>query len=343
MEIFPETATLIAQVVGATSDAILVIDAEQRILYANPGAERTFGYSVDELLGKPMTMLLPSRHVARHAEHVRGFGRSGETSRRMGERRDVVGLRRDGEEFPAEAGITRIDGPPAPRYGVILRDVSERMRREDELRLKSNQLAVLSERTRLARDLHDAVTQSLFSASIMAELLPQAWARDPAAGLRQLQDIRRLNRSALAEMRSLLVELRPSAITESKLSELLIQLANASSSRLGIEIEVAAEEQTRLPADVQVAFYRIAQESLHNVAKHSLASEASIQLSTRAGGGLMLVHDNGRGFDLDSVAGTSFGLRIMRERAAEIGASLDIDTEVGAGTDVMLTWEWREK
>ncbi len=343
MELTPVNAGLIAQVVAGTSDAVLVIDQNQRIVYANPGATAIFGYSPDELTGRPLTILIPERHVPRHADHVRDFGQSGEASRRMGERRDVVGLRRNGEEFSAEAGITRIETEGALRYGVILRDVSDRRRREDELRLKSNQLAILSERTRLARELHDAVTQSLFSASIMAELLPQVWERDPAAGRRHLEDVRRLSRSALAEMRSLLVELRPSALTESKLSELLKQLSNASASRLGIEIDVVAEEQTRLPADVQVVFYRIAQEALHNVAKHSRATEASIQLSTRPDGAMMLVHDNGVGFDPRAVAGTSFGLRIMRERSAEIGAELEIDSQVDSGTDILLTWEWKEK
>jgi len=343
VELSAENAGLIAQVVEGTSDAVLVIDQDQRIVYANAGATSMFGYQMDELTGRLLTILIPERHVPRHADHVRSFGRSGDTSRRMGERRDVVGLRRNGDEFPAEAGITRIESEGALRFGVILRDISDRKQREDELRLKSNQLAILSERTRLARELHDAVTQSLFSASIMAELLPQVWDKDPAAGRRQLEDVRRLSRSALAEMRALLVELRPSALTESKLSELLKQLANASSSRLGIQIEVVAEEQTRLPADVQVAFYRIAQEALHNVSKHSRALEASIQLSTRPDGAMMLVHDNGAGFDPSSAAGTSFGLRIMRERSAEIGASLEIDSQVNAGTDVLLTWEWKEK
>lgn len=343
MESPTDNAELIARVVEATSEAVIVIDEGQQILYANLGAERVFGYPVAELLGRPITILLPARYSDRHGDYVRAFGRSDDGSRRMGERRDIVGLRRDGREFPAEAGITRVDVAGASRYAVILRDISDRRDREEELRQKSNQLAVLSERTRLARELHDAVTQSLFSASILAELLPQVWERDPDSGRRQLEDIRRLNRSALAEMRSLLVELRPTALTENKLSDLLRQLANASSSRLGINIDVSAEEQTRLPAEVQVAFYRIAQEALHNVAKHSRATEASIQLGIRPGGAQMLVHDNGIGFELTGVAGTSFGLRIMRERAAEIGATLDIDSEAGSGTDVLLAWEWKEQ
>ncbi|HQY26480.1 MAG TPA: PAS domain-containing protein, partial [Thermoflexales bacterium] len=129
---------MIAQVVEGTSDAVLVIDQDQRIVYANAGASAMFGYQLDELTGRSLTILIPERHVPRHADHVRSFGRSGETSRRMGERRDVVGQRRTGEEFPAEAGITRIASEGAVRYGVILRDVSERRQREDELRLKSN-------------------------------------------------------------------------------------------------------------------------------------------------------------------------------------------------------------
>ncbi|MBX7212855.1 MAG: PAS domain S-box protein [Thermoflexales bacterium] len=343
MTISANVAHLLVQVVDATSDAVLIIDGGQNIIYANHGVTIVFGHDAASLIGQPLDLLLPARYQSRHAALVRGFGEAPEQARRMGERRDIVGVRQNGEEFPAEAGITRITEGGETYYSVILRDISDRRRRDEELRLKSNQLAVMSERTRLARDLHDAVTQSLFSASIMAELLPQTWERDLEAGRRQLEDIRRLNRSALAEMRSLLIELRPSALTESRLSDLIRQLANASSSRLGIQIDVQADEQTRLPGDVQVAFYRIAQESLHNVAKHSRATEASIQINTRQSGAMMLIHDNGTGFNLNAVAGTNFGLRIMRERAAEIGAALDIDSAVGTGTDILLTWEWQEK
>ena len=202
----------------------------------------------------------------------------------MGERRVISGRRKDGSEFPAAAGISKLEQGGQQLFAVILRDVTEQRRLEDEARTQSTQTAITAERNRLARELHDAVTQSLFSASIMAEVLPKLWESDREKGLAQLQDIRQLTRSALAEMRTLLLELRPTAIMDSKLSELLAQLAEATSCRSGVNVTVQADEQRHLPGEVQVAFYRIAQEALHNVSKHSKAQQAqrATELAARA-------------------------------------------------------------
>ena len=144
----------------------------------------------------------------------------------------------------------------------MLRDVSERKRLEDEARTKSNQLAILTGRNRLARDLHDAVTQSLFSASIMADVLPKLWLENQEKG---------------------------------------------------------------------------EQKALHNIAKHSQAFAASVQLSLLPRNSMMLIHDDGWGFVFAGIDGTHLGLRIMRERSDEVGAKLNIESEASTGTDVLVT------
>src|SRR5207253_10184810 len=122
--------------------------------------------------------------------------------------------------------------------------------------------AALEERQRLARDLHDAVTQTLFSASLIAEVLPRIWSRNPDQGRQQLEELRRLTRGALAEMRTLLLELRPAALVETPFGHLLNQLAESISGRTTVRIEVHAEPDERtLPPEVQIGLYRIAQES----------------------------------------------------------------------------------
>ena len=157
-----------------------------------------------------------------------------------------------------------------------------------------------AERTRLARDLHDAVTQTLFSTTLIAEVLPDLWEMNRAEGLRRLEELRQLTRGALAEMRTLLVELRPNALVEVPLSVLLRQLTDAMIGRARIAIQLSAEGDaaggTRLPADVQVGLYRIAQEALNNVVKHAKATQAVVTL--RQGETVRLtVADNGAGFD----------------------------------------------
>ena len=140
------------------------------------------------------------------------------------------------------------------------------------------ELAALEERQRLARELHDAVTQTLFSASLAAEVLPRLWERNREAGLRCLSEVRQLTRGALAEMRTLLLELRPAALVETELEALLSQLAEAVTSRARIPVTVQAVPHCNLPPEVQVALYRIAQEALNNVAKHAEARHVEVDL-----------------------------------------------------------------
>ena len=143
---------------------------------------------------------------------------------------------------------------------------------------QSKELAVHEERSRLARELHDAVTQTLFSASLVAEALPASWEKDPDEGRGLLQELRGLCRGALAEMRSLLLELRPAALMETHIGDLLRQLGEAASGRAGIPIQVQVDKQVKLPPDVQIAFYRITQETLNNVVKHARAHQVNVDL-----------------------------------------------------------------
>jgi len=207
----------------------------------------------------------------------------------------------------------------------------------ERLREKATQDAVAAERTRLARDLHDAVTQTLFSTTLIADVLPDIWEMNPDEGKRRLDEIRLLTRGALAEMRTLLVELRPNALVEVPLPTLLRQLTEALSGRARINIQLSAEGERKLPADVQISLYRIAQEALNNVFKHSKASEAVVTL--RMGDSVRLtVADNGSGFDPSTVTADHLGVKIMRERADAIGAKLSIYSEPGEGTQISVVW-----
>ena len=147
-----------------------------------------------------------------------------------------------------------------------------------ELYEHARTLAAVQERQRLAQNLHDAVNQSLFSAGLIAEVLPRLWDRDPQEARKSSEDLRRLTRGALAEMRELLAELRPSVLTDSSLGDLLRQLANAFTGRTNVPVDLNIAGEHVLPAEIQVAVYRICQEALNNIAKHAEASRVEIDL-----------------------------------------------------------------
>jgi PAS domain S-box-containing protein len=203
----------------------------------------------------------------------------------------------------------------------------------------ARELAALQERQRLAQNLHDAVNQSLFSAGLIAEVLPRLWERDQGEARRSLEDLRRLTRGALAEMRALLAELRPNTLTDSELGDLLRLLSNAFTGRTNIPVALSLNGEGSLPAEPQVAFYRICQEALNNIAKHAKASRVEISLC-RDGGALELhIRDNGCGFIASEPAHSGhYGLGMMRERAEAVNAELTVSGRPGHGSEITLRW-----
>ena len=207
---------------------------------------------------------------------------------------------------------------------------------------QAEETAAIAERTRLAREFHDSVTQTLFSASLIAEVLPDLWKMNENEGWRRLEELRQLTRGALAEMRTLLVELRPNALVEIPLPDLLRQLCESLIGRARLPIQLSVEGQGRLPPDVQVSLYRITQEALNNVVKHSKATQAVVTL--RLDGAMHLsIEDNGCGFEIAKVAPDHLGLKIMSERADAIGAKLSVYSEPGEGTQISVAWRDKDE
>lgn len=206
------------------------------------------------------------------------------------------------------------------------------------LRVQAERAAVAAERNRIARDLHDSVTQTLFSASLIAEVLPRLIQRQPEESMRRLEELRQLTRGALAEMRTLLLELRPATLMEVSMEELLRQLTEAARGRARIPIELRIVSDGEPPPEVKVACYYVAQEALNNVAKHARAQSAEVSFICSAEQAHLCVYDDGQGFDLKAVTPEHMGLAIMRERAESIGATLAIDSAPDSGTSITLLW-----
>jgi signal transduction histidine kinase len=203
---------------------------------------------------------------------------------------------------------------------------------------QAEETAVAAERNRLARDLHDAVTQTLFSAGLIADVLPRLWDRSPDEARRRLEELRELTRGALAEMRTLLVELRPAALDEVPLPDLLRQLGEATTGRVRVPVALEVEGECRLPPDVKVVLYRIAQEALNNVGKHANAKQVLVRLRCEEGRAALLVRDDGQGFDPSEISPDHLGLGIMRERALAVGAELSVESRIGHGTKIRTVW-----
>jgi signal transduction histidine kinase len=202
---------------------------------------------------------------------------------------------------------------------------------------RGQQLAVLEERRRLARELHDSVTQSLFSMSLLAQALPELWDLDQAEARAGLGQIREMTRAALAEMRALLFELRPAALDQQGLAYALREHATAIERRAGIAVVVDVARDPALPKPVEQAFFRIAQEALANVARHARARRVQVTLRGPAPA-RMAIADDGQGFPIELVGDGRFGLISMRERAAAVGARLRIRSAPGQGTEVAVEW-----
>ena len=317
------------------SEAIYSVDNEGVITYVSPSIEELLGYSPSELIGEPITQYLQPEELPHLSSNLQRLS-IGEipgpseykTHTKTGETRWVRA-----SSYPILQGdqVVGVQG--------VLADITDHKMAE----LQITQAATTAERERLARELHDSVTQTLYSVAAIAEALPRIWERNKEQARQGLSDLTTLTQAALAEMRTLLFELRPGALEKQNLAELIRQLAHGLMGRTRMPINLNLEGDCDISPDVQIALYRITQEALNNIVKHARADQAQISLECGPGIIKLRIKDNGVGFNPGSVTSHPLGLEIMRERSQDIGADFEIDSKPNIGTQVSVIWQTEQE
>jgi PAS domain S-box-containing protein len=335
----------LAGIIRSSMEAIITVDDAQRIVLFNPMAERLFGYTAADVIGRPLAELIPARFRVAHEAHVRRFGVTGVTERQMGQQRVLHALCRDGTEFPIEASISQTQDGGGKLFTVILRDTTERMRAEAALRQSREELQQLSdrvqasreeERRRIARELHDDLGQRLsalkMDLAIFASDLKEAGATpsllDQAAAMHQVID------ETVASVRRIAADLRPALLDELGLIPAIEWLAKEFSARYGISVITHAAEEEDVGEHAATAVFRIVQEALSNVVQHAQADRVDIELVRQDDHYELTVRDNGRGNTPMQPAGgerVSLGLVGIRERARLLRGTVATKQAPGEG------------
>jgi PAS domain S-box-containing protein len=341
-----------AAILHAALDCVVSIDRQGKIIEFNPAAEKTFGYAREEVMGKDVAeIIIPPAVRGAHRRGMQRYLTTGESSL-LGKRVQVTAMRRDGSEFPAELTITHVRSRQQSIFCAWLRDITRDKWIQEELRRHANELRAVSrrlvevqetERRELANALHDLIGQKLTALNINLNIVKS---QSVATALSQvdarLEDSLKLVDETIESIRDVMAALRPAVLDDYGLSAGLRWYATQFSERTAVSAKVIEQGLgRRLPGSVEKALFRIAQEALANVAKYACVSEVTLELVITADASRLTIVDDGCGFDplacQQPAKDHGWGLIIMRERAAAVGAELSVQSAPGHGTRVVVT------
>ncbi len=317
--------------VASSPDLVWLTDADGTLTFLSDATRTMLGVEPEELIGRPYAEIFAPNARRDATIRFRWLARHPSAVHRM----RLPFRHADGRDVMVEINGTGMtsDGRFIGAHGAA-RDVSERDRLERDLRRQAGELAAGEERAHLARELHDSVTQALFSMTLVSRSIELLLDRDVEAARNQLGQLRDLQREALAEMRALIFELRPGNVEQDGLSRALRTHTAALQGRIGLPIVVESTLEERLPLAIEEALYRISQEALHNVVKHARARQVRLEVGRTASGVRLHIHDDGKGFDPALVPDGHLGLAGMRARADKIGARFAVRSVPGEGTRI---------
>jgi PAS domain S-box-containing protein len=313
----------------AALDCVVTMDHTGRVVEFNPAAERTFGYTGEEAVGREMAELIVP--PALREQHRRGLARylAEGTPRVLDRRVEIEAMRADGSRFPVELTITRVGIPGPPVFTAYLRDISERRRGEAELKASRGRIVEAGDdaRRRIERDLHDGAQQHLVGLALTLRLARSRLREDVEVAEQLLDEAIDDLATATASLRELARGIHPAVLTEGGLEPALTVL----SARVPVPITITGVPSMRLPHPIEATAYFVVAEALTNVARYAGASRAHVSLALDDGRLVVKVRDDGRGGATEE-GGT--GLRGLADRVAALDGRFSVESPIGGGTTV---------
>ena len=336
-------------IIRSAMEAIITVDESQRVVLFNPMAETLFGCKVDDAIGASLERFIPERYRKAHHTHLLRFGMARVAERPMGEQRQIYALRADGTEFPVEASISQVLDGDRKLYTVMMRDITERMQAEHALRTSQQELMRLSaniqkmreeEKTHIARELHDDLGQQLTALKMEVKLLEGEMHTDSTqpASL-NIDCIYKLIDSLVASIRRIASDLRPVMLDDLGLPAAIDWLVTEFTTRYRVPVVTHIDtDDMEFSPEFATAVFRMIQEALTNVARHSGATQVKLDIVRAATNCVLWIADNGRGA-IPNIprSALSFGLLGLRERAAQLGGAVEIITAPGRGFTLSIT------
>ena len=344
-----ESETRFRTLAETASDAIITIDEDSTILYVNEAAERVFGYSPDEIVGKKLTMLMPERMRSGHEAGLARYIRSAQKNIEWNGV-SLPGLRKDGSEVPLELSFGEFERDGKRYFTGIARDVTERLRAEEEIRrAREERMRELQKvRSRIATDLHDDIGSSLTQIAVLSEVARgQASTLNADGVTTPLERIKNVSKELVAVMSDIVWAINPQKDHLNDLVQRMRRFGSDVLSGRGIGFEFNAPEMgesTELGANIRREVFAIYKESINNAVKYSECSKVVTDFSVSNDSLVLKISDDGKGFDTNVVLSEDFrpdiggnGLVSIRRRATELGGLCDIRSAVDGGTEIVLS------
>ena len=294
------------------------------MVYASTLMERLSGYGAAELVGKPIEMLVPERFRDQHVRHRSQYIRAPRT-RPMGANLQISMRRNDGNEFPADISLSPLHTPNGVNIVAAVRDATDRQR-----------LALLDERERIAKELHDGVIQGLYAVGMTLQAT-HARADEADAVRTRLDGAIESIDAAIRDLRNYIFGLRPGILADRQLDQALRELGREFEERTGVvtvvDVDPAMASQF---ASASTQLIQVAREALSNVARHAQATTCRLSLVRRGNQAVLEIDDDGRGFDPQQVRAGGQGLRNMRERVNAMGGEVAVHSSPAEGTTIEI-------
>jgi PAS domain S-box-containing protein len=324
-------------------DTVLVANQDGCIVRVNAQVEKMFGYTRDELAGKQIEELIPERFRGVHIQHRSDYQTEAH-ARPMGAGLELYGKRRDGSEFPVDIMLSPMKSEEGSIVIAVIRDITRRKQSEEALKEYAERLSVLSrrlmdvqetERRNIARELHDEISQALTGLKLTLEMAARQSPDEVGASIYRAHA---LVNELMAHARKMSLDLRPPMLDDLGLLPALLWQMEHYTAQTGVRVDFrySGIEARRFEPEVETAGYRIVQEALTNVARHSEVDDVTVRVWTQQSRLMVEIEDSGVGFNPEAVlvASDTSGLAGMRERAKLLGGELLVDSQPGGGTRV---------